>query len=879
MDRTIEYMPVAELVERFHPANPKDHDLEELRRSMERFGYTEAVMLDERTGLMAAGHGRIEILAHDMAEGLSRPDDVTVDERGWLAPVQRGWHSRNDVELLAYVVASNRIAEKGGWVDAGLADALQLIASTSELGLEGIGFNLDDLAALKYTGPDEPDQIIASRKLAERFLVPPFSILDARQGYWQERKRAWIALGIQSELGRPQNALRPEIPTEGNARLRSGAYGAQAHIGPDGRLVYTPTVGIVSIFDPVLCEVAYRWWCPSGGLVLDPFAGGSVRGIVAGRLGLEYVGYDLREDQIAANEVQWQAIHGEGTVRWIRGDSRAAPLPERADFVFTCHPAGTRVSVVGRGRVAIENVEPGDYVVSHTGRSREVNEVLARQYSGPLYAIKRSYRQAPLHATAEHPLLVSRGGSTAWRRADEIRVGDELVEPVPTEPPKVLDGEIIWEHPPQKGRGRPPRGNRQVYATPEVCRLLGYYLAEGSIGGHAVQYAFHADEVEYHRDVTALHGHIFSADLSVRTRLAPGTKQAVVHACGAVPARFFANTGRGAHAKKFPGWLWDCSDNLLTETLVGVWRGDGWRSGGRLGYDTVSENLAEDIRRALLRLGVVASVRCRHRGATNYGSARPVWSLTVRGAQAERLASILGWALPAPTERVRSRGDGKAGRAAWFGRRPSRSPYIQAGYVHYRVEKIDTKSVKALPVFNLEVDADHSYLADGVATHNCPPYYDLERYSDDPADLANAATYAEFLADYAHIIGRAVERLRDDRFACVVVGEVRDGEGLCRGLVPDTVQVFEAAGLALYNEAILVTPVGSLAVRAAKIFEAARKTGKGHQNVLVFVKGNPELAAGACAPVERLDLTEAEAIGQDLPEEAPRQPQEARTQA
>jgi len=115
MDRTIEYMPVAELVERFHPANPKDHDLEELRRSMERFGYTEAVMLDERTGLMAAGHGRIEILAHDMAEGLSRPDDVTVDERGWLAPVQRGWHSRNDVELLAYVVASNRIAEKGGW--------------------------------------------------------------------------------------------------------------------------------------------------------------------------------------------------------------------------------------------------------------------------------------------------------------------------------------------------------------------------------------------------------------------------------------------------------------------------------------------------------------------------------------------------------------------------------------------------------------------------------------------------------------------------------------------------------------------------------------------------------------------------------------------
>ncbi len=36
-----------------------------------------------------------------------------------------------------------------------------------------------------------------------------------------------------------------------------------------------------SIFDPVLCELAYRWFCPPGGLILDPFAGGSVRGIVA----------------------------------------------------------------------------------------------------------------------------------------------------------------------------------------------------------------------------------------------------------------------------------------------------------------------------------------------------------------------------------------------------------------------------------------------------------------------------------------------------------------------------------------------------------------------------------------------------------------------
>ena len=38
--------------------------------------------------------------------------------------------------------------------------------------------------------------------LADRFVVPPFTVLDARQGYWQDRKRQWLGVGIQSEIGR-----------------------------------------------------------------------------------------------------------------------------------------------------------------------------------------------------------------------------------------------------------------------------------------------------------------------------------------------------------------------------------------------------------------------------------------------------------------------------------------------------------------------------------------------------------------------------------------------------------------------------------------------------------------------------------------------------
>jgi hypothetical protein len=50
--------------------------------------------------------------------------------------------------------------------------------------------------------PENQSKEQARQTLAERFVVPPFSVLDARQGYWQDRKRAWVALGIESELGR-----------------------------------------------------------------------------------------------------------------------------------------------------------------------------------------------------------------------------------------------------------------------------------------------------------------------------------------------------------------------------------------------------------------------------------------------------------------------------------------------------------------------------------------------------------------------------------------------------------------------------------------------------------------------------------------------------
>ena len=182
----------------------------------------------------------------------------------------------------------------------------------------------------------------ASGPVAERFTLPPFTILDARSGEWQERKRAWTAIGLKSELGRGIG-LTDNIANEWRkANACPGGSKMLAGYDNDGnRKTGLVTESDTSIFDPVVCELAYRWFSPAGGQVVDPFAGGSVRGIVAGALGRHYWGCDLRPEQIAANEAQADEIAPRVRPVWVCGDSMdsLADAPA-ADFVFSCPPYG-----------------------------------------------------------------------------------------------------------------------------------------------------------------------------------------------------------------------------------------------------------------------------------------------------------------------------------------------------------------------------------------------------------------------------------------------------------------------------------------------------------------------------------------------------------
>lgn len=189
--------------------------------------------------------------------------------------------------------------------------------------------------------------------IADKFLVPPFSVLNARGGWWQERKAKWIGIGIESEIGRgfvrPHGKdTRPVEYIAGETYSGGDCWrgGRQKNVSPKGMTfgeieMEGPTATGTSIFDPVVCELVYRWFCPPSGQVLDPFAGGSVRGIIATILGRQYWGCDLRPEQVEANQSQAETICNGIWPTWTCGDAldvlAAAPT---ADLVFSCPPYG-----------------------------------------------------------------------------------------------------------------------------------------------------------------------------------------------------------------------------------------------------------------------------------------------------------------------------------------------------------------------------------------------------------------------------------------------------------------------------------------------------------------------------------------------------------
>ena len=147
---------------------------------------------------------------------------------------------------------------------------------------------------------------------------------------------------------------------------------------------------------------------------------------------------------------------------------------------------------------------------------------------------------------------------------------------------------------------------------------------------------------------------------------------------------------------------------------------------------------------------------------------------------------------------------------------------------------------------------------------SCPPYYDLEVYSDLENDASNQETYEDFYKILDEAFSNAIKCLKNDRFAVIVCGDIRNKKtGGYYNFPNDIINTFKKNGMLLYNNIKLLTPLGTAMLRAGK-YMVYRKTAHIYQDVLVFYKGDQKNIKNVFPIIE---VKEFENEGEDLEQE------------
>ena len=278
------------------------------------------------------------------------------------------------------------------------------------------------------------NEIIEDVLLRDKFLEPPFSVLDTRQGSWQNRKRKWQALGMKSEIGRDDEL------TYTGAASKFDYYRVK-----EGKRDKTDEQS-TSIFDPALTELMYNWFCPENGMILDPFAGGSVRGIVANYLGYKYTGLELRQEQVDSNREQaLNILDIANQPQWYCGDSDKLlddNWQTKFDFIFSCPPYAD-LEVYSDLPDDLSNMDYKDFVIKYRSIIQKALKLLkpncyavfvvgeVRDKEGFYYDFVGDTKRAFIDAGAKlynDAVLLNVVGSASMRASKVFEAGKKLTK-------------------------------------------------------------------------------------------------------------------------------------------------------------------------------------------------------------------------------------------------------------------------------------------------------------------------------------------------------------------------------------------------------------------------------------------------------------------
>ncbi len=115
----------------------------------------------------------------------------------------------------------------------------------------------------------------------------------------------------------------------------------------------------------------------------------------------------------------------------------------------------------------------------------------------------------------------------------------------------------------------------------------------------------------------------------------------------------------------------------------------------------------------------------------------------------------------------------------------------------------------------------------------CPPYHDLEKYSDRSDDMSNCRTYAEFNASMMLCAHAHRKLMKPGAFVCIVVGPFRDKVGELIDFPAHTVDNFREAGFIYHQQIVLSKNFGSAAKRSTNSWKGMKLVPI-HEFLLVF---------------------------------------------
>ncbi len=437
-----------------------------------------------------------------------------------------------------------------------------------------------------------------------------------------------------------------------------------------------------------------------------------------------------------------------------------------------CFTADMRVTIE-QGMKRIADLQIGDRVLTHLGRYRPVTQVMQRAYRGKLIHIKVKLIGTTLQVTPEHPILTPEG----WRRAGDLQTGDLVAIGVPqgvqTTPrfdlaewayageleTQVTDTALRVRRPSTYQNSGRQAGwiNRFLELTPELARLCGYYISEGTVDPEEryVRFTFGRDEEDYQRDVVELVGTLFGVSAN-RVESHRGNWITLNVYARAVAIWFRSHFGQHSYGKRVPVWMQYAPPDIQKEFLSGIMRGDGlyneqtYQLASRrspkmfraLRLTLSNPSLIQQVWQMCLRLGYDAAIRPVD---TSYvtANARATAQISLPPLQSRELVQrVFGRDLPEPDQRY-----------------VRKAVLRQGDRVYFQIQSIESDDYAGM-VYNCEVDEDHSYVTEGIVVHNCFVLPIADDMGRDPRGIFSTLRAAALIQQTGGGNGFSFSRLR-----------------------------------------------------------------------------------------------------------------------